>query len=172
MISESIPAPTKEDHTFAELVQDREVEYPTLARAARDTSPVRSIRIEWLVDVLDDDGKLSRDIWHNFTQIVRTIDPDPDKARHQMLSAVEKTLIYGTPSGNPNEMYTMCGGYKHYLNRDLNDNDRLVLCPLREPLMWKHDWKFSPDHGWYALDTPIYEWLTEFSLQVSGIPAA
>jgi hypothetical protein len=170
--AEVIPAPKKEGHTFAELVQDREVDFPTLARAARNTRRAISVRVEWMAD--SDDGPT---VWTNFTQIVRhpyrATHGEPSNAIHNaalvgFLAAIERILVDGVPAREEVGMapISWCGGYRHYLGRELADDDLLVLKVLREPFRWTHDWKHR-DGEWMALDTPEYEWLAEFTLEVT-----
>jgi hypothetical protein len=172
---EYIPAPRKLNFTFAGLVQGREVEFPTLARAARNTQPAHDVVIEWLVD-----GPNGPERWRNFTQIVRWpykgateqgarsrgSDENSHKAVVAFLRCVDETLRDGRPHRETTGMpIAWCGGYRHYLGRELTDSDILVLRPLREPFLWTHDWKFR-DREWVELYTPEYEWLAEFSLEV------
>lgn len=174
-------APTREDFTFAELLVGHEDDYPTLARAVRGTSPAHDVRIEWLVDALG-----GHYIWHNYQQIFRFPYRGPvqqgsdsegghdsaQEARKAFLAAVEQTLEHGVPSDERARLrmpITSCGGYRHFLGRDLNKNDRLVLRPLREPFLWTHEWGMVQGE-WTALDTPKYEWLAETSLMV--VPGA
>lgn len=174
----SIPAPKREEYTFAELVAGRGEEFPTLVRAVVDARPAIRERIEWLVDTLRD-GVHSRAVWHNYTQINRYPYKTPaeegslsagghgsaDEALTEFLKSVELVLVHGTPNRDVSGAmpWQSCGGYRFFLERDLNDNDLLTLKPLREPFLWTHE--FDYDTG-IALDAPVYEWLGEFSLQV------
>ena len=156
------PHPNRpKESTFAELIAGREAKYPTLARAQANSRPANRERIEWTVDV---NSTLRSDVWHNYTQIIRwaySADEDKERATDEFLTAVEKVLVHGVPSSivNPHP-FTTCGGYRHYLGRELNDNDVITLRPLREPRFMRLDRYGVP------LDTPVYEWLAEFSLQV------
>lgn len=175
----SLPVPKKEDFAFAELVQGREKEFPTLARAAQNSRPANDVRIEWTLNKFDG-GKIGWGIWHNYQQIFRYPycgpvrqgsdsqggHTSPDTARTEFLHSVEQVLIHGQPfralegTGMP---YTCCGGYRHFLGRDLSPADTLSLRPLREPFLWTHEWDYELG---VPLETPKYEWLAEVSLQV------
>lgn len=186
----TIPAPRREDFTFAQLVEGREDEFPILARAVRETMPAHDVRIEWLVETLTagtwppTEGIVSRfhrARWFNYQQIFRYPyhGPTPQgsemtgghdsvaNARTAFLARVEQTLIYGVPHRDLYAPITACGGYKHFLGREINDADVLKLRPLREPFLWTHEWDYEIG---VPLDTPKYEWLAEVSLQV--VPGA
>ena len=174
-------APKREEHTFAELVEGREEEFPTLAAAVQCVVPATSVRIEWLVD-----GPTGTETWHNYQQIwrypyacpvaqgsvgvggVSTLEEAHGESLTKFLASIEQTLVYGSP-GYSHADYALplatCGGTRHYLGRDIVIGDHISLRPLQEPFLWTHDWDYV-EGAMVALDNPHYEWLCETSLEV------
>lgn len=155
----------RQTHTFAELLAGREAEFPTLARAATHTVPAHDVVIYWMTDA-------NAESLTNFQQIFRTnckTSPDKDatqataEALTELLTKINLTLRHGDPGRQDFRMW--CGGYRHYLGRDLTDDDKLILRPLSEPFLRV----IEQDEFDVYLDYPIYEWIAETSLQV--VPA-
>lgn len=167
------PTPKRTYTTFAALVRGREVEFPTLATAVVGSYPANSTKIAWMTP----DGT----VWENHTQIIRFPyegaapegsegsgnDGDASEALFKFLAAIECALVDGIP-GHAAHTRT-CGGYRHYLHRELvEDGDVLRLRPLREPFLWEFDHAYDPNtDSWTELRSPRFEWLAEFSLEVS-----
>jgi len=151
------------DYTFDDLIVDREEEFPVLARAVANMAPATNPKIEWLVGE-NDKGTLI--CWSNYCQIVRVPyqSEDHEKFKTEFLAAIEKILIYGIPSIQT-EPFTLrtCGGFLHYLGRELEDGDVIRLRPLRNVRYYLNE----------GLNGDITEWLAEFSLQVvPAVPVA
>lgn len=171
--------PVKHDeHTFADLLEGRGDQFPVLARAVANSVRASNVFVEWI----DPDGTQRR----NEQQIVRypynafagaaegaSAHPQDDRKEDQLelfLAAVEQVLIDGTPTEGRASLRVpirTCGGYKHFLGRELEDGDVLSLRPLRDPM-----WRLYTHTGWdredgpIKLDHPIGEWLCEVSLEV------
>ena len=150
------------EYPFASVADDR---HPLLRIAAREMRPAHSVKVEWLMESLDGE----REIWENFTQIVRTpftprddTDRDLYRALDRHLEDVENTLWYGKPSYDLNQPLTTCGGALHYLGRPPLYADQFFLRPLRDLVLLK-------DRG--AGATIVHEFLSEFSLEVRPAPA-
>jgi hypothetical protein len=147
---------------------------PLLSLARKESSQAHSVRIEWIVDQLEN-GQLRQRILTNFTQILRQpFSPklDEEKGRFEtwpeaakragekILDDAELTLWYGKPrryisAGHP---LTMCGGVYHYLRRRVYENDTVRLRELSGLSL--RDFRTFDDVG------ATGEWLWEFSLQV------
>jgi len=140
-----------------------------LSRAAANTQPMCAGQHEWIVDV-------GEEPLTNFTSIVRYpyraqlglsgYDAEAEKALTKLLETVELVLTHGVPAsrkdGSP---YFSCGGYRHYLGRDLVDSDELTLLVYRHPFLRCSDHNVAT--GEYY-DLGAYDWLAEFSLMVRG----
>lgn len=173
MTTKALPGQVNiEEHTFRDLVKGREIEFPTLSRAALRSDAANSVAIEWDV---------GPDTWVNWTQIfrepyrgpvrqrstidVQSVDTVAEDALTKFLRSIEDTLEYGVPSYNHSIPLTACGGYRHYLGRGLRDKDVLILRPLREPMLRTYEWDYVQGE-WTDLDFPRFEWLCETSLVV------
>jgi hypothetical protein len=159
------------DSTFEMLTAGRDADYPILCRAAKDVRPSGTVRIEWIVDDLND-GHTST-ILFNHNQIFRarrgshpkrSVDEAAHVAAEEMLANLNFALKYGVPWRE--SFVATLGGYWHFLHRRLNSNDILRLRPLREPFLRI----IEQDEFGHHLDYPIAEWICETSLEV--IPQA
>lgn len=178
------PNPDPERHTFRDLIQGREEEFPVLARAAANTVPATNVEIEWIT------AQTESSIWtrKNQCQIIRfpyetrgvvegspadpQIGDEPKEAAlTKFLEAVEQTLVYGKPSltQHGHLWRRTCGGVRFYLGRDLEAKDSISLRPLREPVFRRFTHHYNEALDSFELsDSPISEWLAEFSLQVQS----
>jgi hypothetical protein len=92
-----------------------------------------------------------------------------DVERSLEFGAARKVVTYEMRQDEDGDWYIyenvlqFCGGYRHFLGRDLADNDTIRLRPLRDLVLLKN--RQAPDFDGYA-----EEWLSEFSLEVT--PAA
>lgn len=161
-----------EQKTFSELIEGREEEFPVLALATAHSEPAKHVKITWV--------NFQGEEQHNYTQIVRfayteipvpegslgpEIDEHPrDVALTYFLSAIETILVHGVPEHNTTGWMprSSCGGVMFYLGRKPVIGDVVKLRPLREPMLRT----ILVDQFGVPYDTPRYEWLAEFSLEV------
>lgn len=146
--------------TLADLTRGREKEFPTIARAAKETAPAHDAVINWIFK--KDGGVVS---WWNYTQIFRAVwgEWSPlSKAETltKFLREIEEVLEHGTRyrPNHPDPWPSFCGGYRFFLNSDLRDGDTLILRPLREPMLREITAPEDPSRS--------YEWICELSLEV------
>lgn len=154
---------TIEETTFAALVFGREDEFPNLALAVADANPARNPTIEWLEQ--NDEGLYTV---KNYTQIVRfpfTGIENRERQTTLLLTVVDQIIEYGRPQrAQPDTPpWSTCGGYRHFLGREVRDGDIVQLRALREPVLRSEDHNVAT--GEYY-DFPRYEWLAEVSLLV------
>lgn len=183
--------PPRSEHTFAELVAGREQEFPLLARALAASVPAKSCKIEWI--------GAGGVVQENYTSILRypyqqsaeqgsasrgEDTRPPAESLTEFLRGVEVTLWDGMPTIESGKWYrTTCGGVRHFLGRDPQGDDSIILRPLREPFMWTWTHDFVDDETgavvgydsdrpahWVEKEQPLYEWLAEFSLEVTPAP--
>lgn len=149
-----------EQYGFADFDLDA---FPVLARAVANEAPAVSTKIEWLMP--------DRTVAKNYTQIFRV----PYTHKHgdqgmkakklnELLQCCERALEHGAPSSwkSHNYQYGTCGGYRHYLGRDLTDADRISLRVLRSPVWRERVGEYDEVNDYTQTD----EWLCEISLEV------
>lgn len=129
--------------------------FPLLERATKNIRPARSTKVEWV----SRNHKVGTRpaAFSNYTQITRTpfdtASMTASDALRKHLESIEQTLEHGVPSYDAVNALATCGGYRHYLGRDLRRRDKLTFRPLR-------------DLAYRDCGNSTFEWLTEFSLQV------
>lgn len=151
------------EYPFAHYASSRQ---PLLQQAVKEQVSAHSVKVEWLLDTSQTGD---REIWENYTQIIRTpftpINGDRELylALEKHLDDVEKVLWFGTPSYEVSgaHPFSTCGGVLHYLNRAPLYADRIILRPLRDLVLLKDRHEVRT----------VHEFLSEVSLQVIPAPS-
>ena len=151
---------------------------PLLKLAAKNASPMHSIKLEWLADRFEN-GALKTRCLSNYTQIMRqpfqrrrrddgtweTFGEAAKAAGEKILDSAELTLWYGKPKYDFSGSWPLstCGGVLHYLKRRPYENDLVALRELRSLILMRS----RGEHDQFLREEEhTHEWLWEFSLQV------